>query len=308
MPDIANKRVLVTGAAGFIGTRLLARLVGDGARVFALDRVPVANTQIERAFCGDIADANALRTAVRESAPDVVFHLAASLVRSSELLAFRHAIEANLLVTLSLVEAMQAECVDARLVAMGTSEEYGTAPCPFDEGERESPVSTYSLSKLAMTRMLETLSRVQGLPVTIIRPSLAYGPGQRPNMFVPALIAAILEGREFPTTPGEQTRDFVYVDDLVDALVRASVSDAALGRVINIGSGDAVRICDLATTVERLAGVSGLVKLGAMPYRAGEQMEYSVDSSLARELIGWSATTPLEEGLRRTIDAARSGA
>ena len=83
MPDIANKRVLVTGAAGFIGTRLLARLVDDGARVFALDRGPVANTRIERAFCGDIADANALRTAVRESAPDVVFHLAASLVRSS---------------------------------------------------------------------------------------------------------------------------------------------------------------------------------------------------------------------------------
>ncbi len=301
------KSVFVTGAAGFIGRALVARLAADGARVTALDRVPFALPGAASCVVANLADAVALRAAIADAAPSVVFHLAASRARSSALTAFRPALEANLLGTLSLVEALAEAAPDARLVAIGTAEEYGAAPGPYTENDRELPVSAYSLSKLAMTRLLETLARVDGLGVTVLRPSVCYGPGQAPDMFVSALVKALIAGQEFPMTPGAQTRDFVYVDDLVDALVRAAARDEAAGRIINIGSGVETRICDLAALVEELAGVSGLVRAGAVPYRAGEQMRYVVDATLARDLLGWEATTPLEAGLERTIAAARAG-
>jgi UDP-glucose 4-epimerase len=298
---------LVTGGAGFIGTSLVRRLAADGVRVTVLDRAdngPIPG--VDRTLVADLADTTAMRDLLGESAPDMIFHLAASKVRSSELPAYREALEVNVLGTLSLCEAMLATTPDARLVAIGTSEEYGPAPGPYVESERELPISAYSLSKLAMSRMLETLSRVNGLRATVLRPSVCYGPNQPPDMFISALVDALVAGREFPMTLGEQTRDFVYVDDLVDAIVRAGRSDAAIGRIINVGSGVGTRIGDLALLVEQLVGASDLVRLGAVPYRAGEQMEYCVDSALAAELLGWEAATSLEEGLRRTIDAARA--
>jgi nucleoside-diphosphate-sugar epimerase len=158
-----------------------------------------------------------------------------------------------------------------------------------------------------MTRLLETMARVDGLKATVLRPSVAYGPGQAPDMLVSALVAALVAGQEMPMTAGEQTRDFVYVDDVVDALVRAAGTDAAVGRIINVGSGVPVRIRDVAQLAEDLTGAQGLVKLGALPYRPGEQMDYSLDVSLARELLGWTPSTSMKDGLRRTIDAARAG-
>ena len=300
---------LVTGGAGFIGTSLVNRLARDGVRVMVLDRVdhrPMPG--VDRVVVADLADTQALRELLADTTPDLVFHLAASKIRASELTAYREALEVNVLGTLSLCEAMLTTVPDARLVAIGTAEEYGPAPGPYVESERELPISAYSLSKLAMSRMLETLARVNGLRATVLRPSVCYGPNQPPDMFISALVAALVVGREFPMTPGEQTRDFIYVDDLVDAIVQAGSHDEAIGRIINVGAGVETRLGDLALLVEKLVGAEGLVRLGATPYRAGEQMKYCIDSTLACELLGWESTTPLEEGLRRTIDAARAQA
>jgi UDP-glucose 4-epimerase len=305
--DFAHGRAaIVTGGAGFIGRALTLRLVAAGWSVTSLDRVGCPVPGVAESALFELADTDAISEVIRRVCPDAIFHLAACKVRSSELSSYREAIETNVLGTLSLVEALTAGAPEARLVAIGTAEEYGSSPGPYAEAERELPISAYSLSKLAMSRMLETLARVNGLRATVLRPSVCYGPGQPPDMFVSALVDALVAGREFPTTPGEQTRDFVYVDDLVEAIELAATREAAVGRIINVGSGVETQIRDLAVLVEQLTGAEGLLRIGAVPYRAGEQMRYSVDASLAKELLGWEASTPLEAGLRRTIDAARA--
>lgn len=303
-----SPRALVTGAAGFIGRSLADRLQSEGWEVEGLDREHAGAPALAAFHALDLSDYEGVRAAVESSRPDVVFHLAASRDRSRGVAAYRTAIETNLFGTLGIAEALIAADGGARLVAVGTAEEYGAARCPYREDTAELPVSAYSFSKLAATQLLEVLARMEGLRATVLRPSIAYGPGQGPDMFVAALVSALVSGHEFPMTAGEQTRDFVYVDDLVDALVAAALAENAVGRVVNIGSGEQVSIRRVAELAEQLAGTSDLVRPGTVPYRAGEQMSYCVDPTLAAELLGWRARTPLEEGLRRTIDAARLGA
>lgn len=305
---LIGARALVTGASGFIGRRLVEKLLAAGVEVSALDAVHEAPHGVAATYCGDLTDSAFVRGAVGRAAPEYVFHLAAVRARSADVSAFRGAIQVNLLGSLSLLEAC-TELPDLKMaVLVGTAEEYGAAAAPYREGEREQPVSAYSYSKLAMTELALALHRLHGLPAAVLRPSVAYGPGQAPDMFISALVAALVRGDRFPMTLGEQTRDFVYVDDVVSALMSAAVTPAASGHIVNVACGEQVRIADVARLAERLAGVNGLVEIGAVPYREGEALEYGVDATLARELLGWKAETELEDGLRATIAAARERA
>lgn len=144
------------------------------------------------------------------------------------------------------------------------------------------------------------------LPVTVLRPSVAYGPGQREDMFLPALICALLRGEPFPMTAGEQTRDFIYISDLVEALGLAGLDDATNGEVINIGGGSAIRITDLVDKVELMTQSHGMARRGAVDYRPGEAMRYLLDISKSARLLGWYPSTPLEQGLQQTVDWYRA--
>jgi nucleoside-diphosphate-sugar epimerase len=206
----------------------------------------------------------------------------------------------NLLLAAQTLSSLEA------FVAVGTADEYGCVPAPFVEDARERPMNAYALSKQYVTHLCELFHVAHGLPVTVLRPTLAYGPGQGAEMFVPALIRALLDGKAFPMTPGEQTRDYVYVSDVVDALIRAASVRETLGRVVNVGSGYPIRIADLARTVERIVGVSGQVLIGALPYRQGETMDYFVDVARASRLLGWAPRVSLEDGMRATVEWFRT--
>lgn len=300
----AGARVLVTGASGFIGRRLVERLLRAGARVHAIDLVPAGVPGVSEHLC-DLKDAAATAAAVEAADPEVVFHLAAFKQRTAAPVAFADAVLDNITGTLDLVVPLCGRPGLRSLVAVGTAEEYGSAETPFVETMREAPVSAYSFSKTAMVQLLQTFHRVHGLPAVVVRPTLAYGPGQGTEMFLAALVTALLAGERFPMTAGEQTRDFVYVDDVVEGLLAAAATPEARGGVFNLGSAEPVRLRDLAETVEALTGTSGLVGLGEVPYRPGEQMRYSADSSAARRVLGWEPAVTLEEGLRRTVEAYR---
>lgn len=304
---LRGTRVLVTGAAGFIGSRLVARLVAEGARVHAMDLRASDAPGIEAAHVADITDAEAVDAVVAAARPVHVFHLAGFKERSSTPEAFRLASAVNVRGTLNLLFAMvELDPGAASFVAMGTSEEYGQGPTPFRESQPEQPLSAYGVSKAEATQLCRAFQRSMGVPAVVLRPTIAYGPGQPPDLFLSALVASLARGERFPMTAGEQTRDFVYVDDIVDAQLLAATTPAAAGRVINIGSGEPVRLRDLAQTVARLMDAEGLLGLGEVPYRTGENMEYRSDVSLAREILGWEPSVSLEEGLRRTIEAAGS--
>ncbi|NLW34545.1 MAG: NAD-dependent epimerase/dehydratase family protein, partial [Syntrophorhabdus aromaticivorans] len=141
------------------------------------------------------------------------------------------------------------------------------------------------------------------LPVVVLRPTLAYGPGQGTDMFMPSLIRSLVEERSFVMTPGEQTRDFLYITDLVDALIKTSVAQGVQGEIINIGSGTPVRLLDLVAMVEGMLDKKGLVRIGGRDYRPDEIMDYHVDTSKVKRLIGWEPRISLEEGIKLTIES-----
>jgi len=295
----ANKRVLVTGGTGFVGRHLLRAL--GSAEVALVTRTPGSAGLVQKEFVGNLWEPEFIRSAVDEWAPHTIFHLAAARERSLSREAFDRTLQANLTGTLNLLYAALGKPSLERVVVLGTGEEYGHNASPFSEAMREAPISAYSFSKQCATHLSQMMFDSFALPVVVLRPSVAYGPHQHSDMFLPALIQTLLRNEEFRMTLGEQTRDYLYVSDLVEALLRAGGCPAAEGEIINIGSGQAIRIATLVERVEAQLGRHDLVRRGAIPYRTGEAMEYLLDISKARELLQWAPEVPLDEGLGRTI-------
>jgi len=296
-----NKRVFITGATGFIGRHLLSALALSEAQVTIAVREPSSFPQVRHVCVGDVRDQEFMSTAIDACSPHIIFHLAGARDRVLSHAAFGQAFEANLTGTLNVLFAARQAPVLERIVVLGTAEEYGGNVAPFRESMRELPISAYSFSKQCATHLSQMMHANLGLPVTILRPSVAYGPGQRSDMFLPDLIQTLLRGEPFSMTPGEQTRDYVYVQDLVEALLRAGCRADINGEIINIGSGAPVRMAALVDRIEALLGREGWVRRGALDYRPGEPMAYWLDISKARQLLEWVPGTSLDEGLQRTV-------
>lgn len=306
--QLKGAAVLISGVTGFIGSHLARTLNALGADVYGLSRGRVANFAEGHCFVCDIADQARVNGLIHEIRPSYIFHLAANKARSAEIKHFRQCIDQNLIGTLNLLEACQLSSCMPRFIALGTCEEYGGAEAPYFETMREVPVSAYSCSKVAVTQLLQTFHRIHGFPVVVLRPSLAYGPGQGNEMFLPALIRSLLSGQRFAMSRGEQTRDYVYIDDVIAALMRAAVCSDATGQVINISSGEPSKIVDVTKLVVGLIGnsVETLLDIGKIEYRQGEAMNYWADRSKAKRLLGWEPSVNLRDGLAKTVEYYRS--
>ena len=296
MPELS--RVLVTGGKGFIGSRLAAALREGGAQVTTLSRGRGGGDHLRI----DLADASRLRRAIVSMKPDTIFHLAGSRARGADLRALRENLETNVLGTMNLLEAAASLRRPPRFVTLGTIEEYGPdCPAPRSEDRRESPANPYAFSRLCASRLSEIFHRLNAIPSVALRASVIYGPGQPKDMFLSALITSLRAGRPFRMTSGRQARDFLHVDDAVSALIRAARSPRAAGRVINVTEGHPRPVADVARLVARLMGRRGLLRLGALPTRPGETMDYGAPNALARRLLGWRPRVRLEDGLKLTI-------
>ncbi|MFQ6101157.1 MAG: NAD-dependent epimerase/dehydratase family protein [Anaerolineae bacterium] len=305
--DWAEKRVLVTGATGFIGQHLVQRLVEAGARVYAggapdeeperIARLPVQAQRL--AF--DLRDAGAVQVAVAKITPWVVFHLAAVGVTGPSVDPLA-ALAVNTGGTVHLLEALREREV-GRIVLVGTCYEYGAR----EAMEGLDPFNAYAASKVAAWAFGRMYWRAHGLPVITTRPFQIYGPGQPDHALVPAAICAALAGEDFPMTLGEQERDFVYVDDVVEGLLGAAEAQGIEGYSLDLGTG---RVHTIRQVVERIWAMTearGRILPGALPYRPGEVMHLAADAGRTARLIGWRARVGLEEGLRRTIEMKVTG-
>ncbi len=304
------ERVLLTGAGGFLGTALCARLLADGHHVVAVRRAgtpprpSASHAHLEHAEA-DLADASAVAALVAATRPDACVHLAAAgaVTRSGRLDA--ELVAVNALSGLHLAHALGA--VGARrLVSCGSSSEYGPSAEPMRETGPLWPDDAYGAAKAAGAHLTLAAARTAGVESVHLRPFSIYGPGERDTRLVAGLVRALVEGRPTALTGGRQARDFVFVDDVADAFARALSRPDLDGRALNVGSGRQTTVRHLALLAADVVGADrSLLRFGAVPYRDGERFSWRASTDLAAQLLGWRATTALADGLGRTADAVR---
>ncbi|HKS05472.1 MAG TPA: SDR family NAD(P)-dependent oxidoreductase [Gemmatimonadaceae bacterium] len=314
MSAFAGRRVLVTGATGFIGSHLVERLARDGAEVHALVRASASHAKLEalrgraREWEADITDIGALRKAIAGARPEVVFHLAGDtgVRRVSEgWSGVERSVQVNLIGTLALLRAtLEATHAVSSFVRAGGLEEYGDGAVPYDEAQREQPISPYSASQVAATHYCEMMQRGTETSIVTLRPALVYGPGQSTDFLIPNLITSCLRDQDFEMTSGTQKRDLLYIDDAVEAFVLAAARRAR--GVINVGHGVQHAVRDVAEEIVRLSGTRAKLHVGARSARARDLEELVTRNDRARALLGWSPAVTLTDGLKRTIESYRS--
>ena len=301
MPDLRNTRVLVTGATGFIGAHLVRRLVAADAQVIAFRRFSVEpQRRLEKLrevqvkwHDVDLRTFGAVSNAVRAARPDLVFHLAAEGV-TDPFLSPDAAIRANVYGTIHLLRAVDGK---APVVVARTP------------GERDA-MNVYAASKAAAWSFCGMYRRTHGWPIAGAMPFQTYGPGQPVAALAPSAIGAALRGEDFPMTHGEQQRDWIFVEDVAEALIhigsRLLAADSVLSQdTIEIGTGRTTSVREVVESIYRLAGGAGRPRVGVLPARPGEADRQVADADPTYELIGWRARFALEEGLRKTIQWTR---
>ena len=307
----ANKRVLITGADGFIGSHLTRALAQLGALVHAAVHSTerawrlkdlVGKMEIYEANLTNIVDADRVMST---SKPDIVFNVASrvdtrrDVTLLEEIIHNTYGISHN-----ALSAALRAGA--GTFVQFGTIEEYGSNTAPFREDMREKPVSPYSLGKTMATHEALLIGTSSDMCVCVVRPAATFGPRQGPGMLTPNFLKAALAGENFGMNTGEQLRDFVFVDDLVEGVLLAGASERANGETINLGSGRGMQVREFVEMLNSAMGKPIQVNFGAHPYRANDSMEFYMDSTKAKKLLGWEATTNIKEAIKMTVAWYRS--
>ena len=288
------QRVLVTGAAGFIGGRLCERLVMDGMEVHAVSRQARSSGGV-RWLQADLSSAADTRSVFAAVGPDVIFHLAGRPSASRGLDLVLPTLQQNLVAAVNVMVAA-AEVGAPRLVLAGSLEE-------GDALESDSVLSSpYAVSKQAASAYARMLHSLHGLPIVIARIFMVYGPGQTESeKLIPYLIRSLLRGESPRLGCGERPVDWVYVDDVVDALVTIGHAPGLVGETIDVGSGELVTIRALVERVMAILGTDTAPSFGELPERKRETVRVA-DAVRTRQETGWQARISLEDGLRATIE------
>jgi dTDP-glucose 4,6-dehydratase len=311
-----GKRVLVTGAAGFIGSHLTERLVELGATTRAFVHYSSSGSRgwldgschrgaIEFLH-GDIRDAALVDKAVRGC--DVVFHLAALIGIPYSYDAPDSYVQTNVVGTLNVLQACRAQGV-GRLVNTSTSEVYGTAVyTPIDENHPLQGQSPYSATKIGADKLVESFWRSFGLDAVTARPFNTFGPRQSARAVIPTIVSQLLHGATRVRLGNlEARRDLNYVANTVDAFVACAVTPGLAGQTIHFGSGREVSIGELFSIIRSLTGSTAEVEVDAARIRP-EKSEVGLllaNNARATELLGWSPRVSLEEGLGHVVDWVR---
>lgn len=306
MSRLRDKRVLVTGGSGFIGSHLTRRLVHEGADVAVvtkynsvMDNVRLTDvwesiTPVE----ADVRNQDSLRL-VGDFKPHVIYHLAAYNHVGDSFTHVNEALDCNVRGTANVVEAWDGY---ERFVYISSSEVYGhQQTVPFVESMCPNPVSPYAVGKYGGELYCRMKIELGDSRIAIVRPFNAFGPYQSPRAVIAEIVLTCLQGRPVRSTEGKQTRDFNFVENLVDGFLLAGSKEEALGESINIGSGKEISIRDLIELIHKKTGGSSELHIGSLDYRPTEIWRMFADSTQARELLGWEPRVSFEEGLGRTI-------
>ena len=313
--NLKDKKILVTGADGFIGSHLVEALLNEGCSIKAfvfynsfnswgwLDTLSKEKLKDVEVFSGDVRDANGVRTAAKGI--DVIFHLAALIGIPFSYHSPDSYIDTNIKGTLNILQASRDLNIE-RVVVTSTSEVYGTAQyVPIDEKHPFQGQSPYSASKIGADRIAESFYRSFGTPVIIARPFNTYGPRQSARAVIPTIITQLLSGsKEVRLGSILPTRDLNYVQDICRGFLSLGRCDEAVGREINIGSGQEISIGDLAKLLISIINPAAKIvseDLRKRPEKS-EVERLICNNSLIHKLTGWKSEISLKDGLIKTID------
>lgn len=312
---LKNKKVLVTGACGFIGSHLVESLLEEDCDVRAfvfyssfnswgwLDALPKDKLRDVEVIAGDIRDHSRVRTAVKDI--DVVFHLAALIGIPFSYCSPASYVDTNIKGTLNVLQACK-DFETERVVVTSTSEVYGTAKyVPIDEEHTLQGQSPYSATKIASDKIAESFHLSFGVPVIIARPFNTYGPRQSTRAIIPTIISQVLSSqKEIKLGNVSPTRDFTYVNDTCEGFIEIAKSNGTIGRVINICSGKEVSIKNLSALILKIMNSKKKIKEEDKERIRPEESEVKRllgDNTLIRSMTTWKPKYSLEEGLARTV-------
>lgn len=302
---------VVLGASGFIGAWTTRALASQGARVHAVVR------DVERAASlfetldvvlleADLAEPDAVAHVMARTRPHIVFNLAGYGVDPGERdPGAMERINVQLVGALcdSLMDSPTTEWQGLRLVHTGSALEYGRAEGPLHEELEPQPTTEYGRTKLAATGIVAAAGS-QGLPALTARLFTVYGPGEHPARLLPSLLRLAREGGRLALTAGEQQRDFTFVGDVVEGLLRLGVHDVAPGTVVHLATGELRSVRSFAETAARVLGIEpGALDFGAVPTRPEEMFHGVVDVTRLQQILSWRPATSIAEGVRQTREA-----
>ncbi len=313
--QLQNKKVLITGADGFIGSHLTERLVEKGADVTALAQynsfnnwgwIETLNDDIKKeikVYTGDIRDYDNISKAIKGK--HIVFHLAALIAIPYSYQSPAAYVKTNIEGTLNVMEACKNFNIE-KVVHTSTSEVYGTAQyVPINEEHPLQGQSPYSASKIGADKIVESYHKSFGLPVATIRPFNTYGPRQSARAVIPTIISQILSGKQViklgSLTP---TRDFNYVKDTAEGFIRMAEVEQSIGEVINIGTNHEISIGDLVKKIILLSGKEVSIECDELRVRPdkSEVNRLWCDNTKAKQILEWQPQYTLDEGLCETIE------
>jgi nucleoside-diphosphate-sugar epimerase len=302
-------RILVTGGAGFVGSRLVKKLVAQkDHELYSLKRyvtgrdVLGAELGVKTVFC-DLRDQAAVRAAIREVQPEVVMHLAAVSPVSYSFDHPNEVLDTNLTGTVNLAESCMREVPQFKhFLFASTSETYGNGPVPKREDTPQSPNSPYSVSKQAAEKYIFYMWGAYKFPMTVLRPFNTYGRRDNTQYLVERILVQMLRGETVKLGDPTPERDLIYVEDHADAYLACLDNPKAIGEAFNFATGDKITVKALAEKMKELTGFRGEILWNTIPRRPLDIQVMYGDASKAKSVLGWQPKVSLEEGLRRTID------
>ena len=297
-------RCLVTGASGFIGRHLVPKLLSRGHELTVLVRGPskLAEAERVRVVKGDFTNLLGLQEALALNAVDMTIHLAWEGVTGEDRNRTQQ-ITGNVRGTLALWETVsEAGC--KAWMGLGSQAEYGTTMGPVSEECPTMPVTAYGAAKLATSILTRQLCQLSAMRFVWLRLFSGYGPGDDPRHMIPVLIAALLNGQKPAVTPCEQLWDYLYIDDIVEAMVACIERD--IEGTFNLGGGCTVPLRWVVESIRDCIDRELPVGFGAVPYRPDQVMHLEADITRLASAVGWRPRTELQEGLRQTVDYYRT--
>ena len=309
MTSLSGKRVLITGATGFVGANLVRMALKEGSEVYIITRKESDKWRIDDVltyiaeynadFDVDLRDYNKLKCVISRIKPEIIYHTATFGGRPSQKDAIR-IVQTNIIGTINLIKACKKFGFDL-FVNTGSSSEYGIKEKNMQEEDLLEPVNDYGASKSAATQYCQAIAKNEDLPIVTLRLFSPYGSYEESARLIPSVILSCLRRKRPKISSPNFVRDFVYIQDVLDAYAKLSEIPQLGGEIFNIGSGKQCTIGDVANKIIELSGYGIELETGMPQGWPNEPKKWVADISKADDILGWKPRYDLEDGLAETI-------